>query len=118
MPKVLIIDDERSIRETLDIFLSEKGYEVFTSESGENGLTIIQENLLDIVILDLRLPGMSGIEVVRKIKKFSPQLVIILITAYHNEEVYAEVKSLGIDGYLLKPIDVIELEALIEGVRK
>ncbi|MCX8012222.1 MAG: response regulator [Desulfobacterota bacterium] len=118
MTKVLIIDDERPIRETLDMLLREKGYEVLTSESGEKGLALIQKNPLDIVILDLRLPGMNGIEVMREIRKIFPKIIIILITAYHNEDVYAEAENFGIYGYLLKPINIGELETLIESAVK
>ena len=60
MTKILIIDDERPIRETLEMFLREKGYDVTTSESGETGLELIRKNQPDIVILDLRLPGIEG----------------------------------------------------------
>jgi two-component system, NtrC family, response regulator AtoC len=114
MTKILIIDDERPIRETLEMFLCEKGYDVATSESGEAGLKLIRKDQPDIVILDLRLPGIDGIEVLRIIKQLSPESMVILITAYHDKEIYDQAESLGAYGYIVKPIDVAEFEVTID----
>jgi len=113
MTKILIIDDERPIRETLEMFLREKGYDVATSESGEAGLKLIRKNQPDIVILDLRLPGIDGIEVLRIVKQLSPRSMVIVITAYHDKEIYDQAESLGAFGYIVKPIDVAEFELTI-----
>jgi len=114
MTKILIIDDERPIRETLEMFLREKGYDVATSESGEAGLKLIRKNQPDIVILDIRLPGIDGIEVLRIIKQLSPRSMVIVITAYHDKEIYDQAESLGACGYIVKPIDVAEFEVTID----
>jgi DNA-binding NtrC family response regulator len=113
MTKILIIDDERPIRETLEMFLREKGYDVTASESGEAGLELIRKDQPDMVILDIRLPGIDGIEVLRILKQVSPRSMVILITAYHDKRVYDQAESLGACGYLLKPIDVAEFELTI-----
>ncbi|HPD60628.1 MAG TPA: response regulator [Thermodesulfobacteriota bacterium] len=114
MTKILIIDDERSICETLEMFLREKGYEVDTSASGEAGLEFIRKDQPDIVILDLRLPGIDGLEVLRISKQLSPRSMVILTTAYHDEKIYDRAESLGACGYMVKPIDVAEFEAVID----
>jgi len=114
MTKILIIDDERPICETLEMLLREKGYDVITSESGEAGLKLIQQDQPDIVILDLRLPGIDGIEVLRTIKKLSRKSKVILTTAYHDKELFARAESLGACGYIFKPTDVAEVEVAID----
>ncbi|HSB07476.1 MAG TPA: sigma-54 dependent transcriptional regulator [Thermodesulfobacteriota bacterium] len=114
--KILIIDDDQSIRETLEMFLHEKGYEVITSEDGGKGLEAVQRERPDIVILDIRLPGMDGLEVLRKIKENGEDIYVIMITAYHAMETTIQAMKLGAYEYIHKPIDVDELEIAIEKV--
>jgi len=114
MAKILIIDDERPIRETLEMFLREKGYEVATSEKGEEGLELIDRDPPDIVILDILLPGIDGLEVLRKIREVAKPMKVIMITAYHDAEMSIRAVSLGAFGYIRKPIDAAEFEMMIE----
>ena len=114
MTKILIIDDEGPIRETLEMFLCEKGYDVATSESGEASLEFIRKDQPDIVILDLRLPGIDGIAVLRIIRQLSPESVVIVITAYPDKEIFDQAERLGAYGYIVKPIDVAEFEVAID----
>ena len=116
MIKVLIIDDERPIRETLEMFLREKGYEVVTSEDGEGGLKAVQRERPDIVILDIRLPGMNGLEVLRRIKEAGEDIHVIMITAYHDAETTRQAMKLGAYKYIHKPLDADEFEGAIERV--
>jgi DNA-binding NtrC family response regulator len=116
MMKILIIDDDPSIRETLEMFLHEKGYEVMTSEDGGKGLEAVQRERPDIVILDIRLPGMDGLEVLRKIKEKGEDIYVIMITAYHAMETTIQAMKLGAYEYIHKPIDVDELEIAIDKV--
>jgi len=116
MMKILIIDDDPSIRETLEMFLHEKGYEVMTSEDGGKGLEALQRGRPDIVILDIRLPGMDGLEVLRKIKEKREDIYVIMITAYHAMETTIQAMKLGAYDYIHKPIDVDELEIAIDKV--
>lgn len=118
MVKVLIIDDERPIRETLEMFLREKGYEVATSENGADGLRLIEKEPPDIVVLDIRLPGMNGLEVLQNIKKINKDTEVILITAYHDIGNNIEAIALGAYGYIRKPIDAAEFEVTIDKVVK
>ena len=84
MMKILVVDDEQPIRETLEMFLREKGYEVVTSEEGGKALEIVQRERPDIVILDIRLPGMDGLEVLQRIREKTEGIPVIMITAYHD----------------------------------
>ena len=112
MIKVLIIDDERPIRETLEMFLREKGYEVATSEDGKEGLEAVQRVRPEIVILDIRLPGMDGLEVLRRIKEKGEETQVIMITAYHDTETTRQAMKLGAYEYIRKPLDADEFENL------
>lgn len=112
--KILIIDDERSILETLEMFLTEKGYQVHTEESGREGLEAVRRDPPDVVILDIRLPGLDGLEVLRRIREERPSLSVIMITAYHDMETTIRAMKLGAYEYIHKPIDVDELEIAIE----
>jgi len=116
MIKILIIDDERPIRETLEMFLREKGYEVLTSEDGEDGLKAVQSERPEIVILDIRLPGMDGLEVLRRIKEKQEDIHVIMMTAYHDMETTDQAMKLGAYEYIHKPLDVDEFEMAIEKV--
>ena len=116
MMKILIIDDDPSIRETLEMFLHEKGYEAVTSEDGVKGLEAVQKERPDLVILDIRLPGMDGLEVLKKIKDKDENLYVIMITAYHAMEATIQAMKLGAYEYIHKPIDVDELEIAIDKV--
>lgn len=114
--KVLVIDDERSIREHLDMFLQEKGFEVLSAENGENGLRLIYDHKPDILILDIRLPGMDGLEVLRRIKEENIAVSAIMITAFHDMETTIQAMRLGAYDYIHKPLDIDELETVIDKV--
>jgi DNA-binding response OmpR family regulator len=112
--RVLIVDDEKAIRESLAMFLQEKGFEVLTAETGERGLEIAERENPDIMLLDIMLPGMNGMEVLRKVRETDKGTDVILITAYHDDHLHAEALKKGACGYLRKPIDVMEFEATVE----
>jgi CheY-like chemotaxis protein len=105
MKPILIVEDEAVMRESLRDWLTESGYQVETAEEGEEALKTIAEQDFGIVILDLRLPGKDGIEVLRKAKAQKPQLNGIIITAYPSIESAVD--------YLPKPFDLNDLEKLI-----
>lgn len=114
--KVLVVDDERPIRETLDMFLQEKGYEVLTAESGERGLEVARAERPDIVLLDVRLPGMDGLEVLRQIAASSPSTSVIMITAHHDMDIAIRAVKLGAYECIHKPLDVEELDVCLRKV--
>jgi DNA-binding response OmpR family regulator len=110
---ILIVEDEAVMRESLQDWLTESGYQVETAEEGEEALKTIAEQDFGIVILDLRLPGKDGVEVLRKAKVQKPELNGIIITAYPSIESAVEAMKIGAIDYLPKPFDLNDLEKLI-----
>jgi DNA-binding NtrC family response regulator len=116
--KIVIIDDEKSIRRSLEMFLQKKGYAVFTAEDGEKGLIVVENEQPEILILDIRLPGMDGLEVLRTVRARNPAVGVIMITAFHDMDTTIQAMRLGAYEYIHKPMDVDELEIVIEKVAR
>ncbi len=114
--KALIVDDEEGIRKTLGMVLSEKGYQVFTAEDGQSGLKIIEEAGPEILILDIRLPGMDGLEVLRTLRAQRVPISVIMITAFQDMETTVQAMKLGAYEYIHKPIDLVEFETAIDKI--
>ncbi len=112
MKSILIIDDDALIRKTLSSHLS-KGFEVILAEDGEAGLQSYEEGMPDLVILDIRLPDMSGLEVLCKIREKNKNANIIIMTAYDDMKTTIEAIKLGAFEYLVKPLDMVELDLTI-----
>jgi DNA-binding NtrC family response regulator len=113
--RVLLIEDDAGIRETLRRVLAEEGHSVTVDERGDEGLARAGRERFNVVITDLRLPGLTGLELVRELHAIQPRLPIILVTAFGTTETAIEATKLGAYDYVLKPFDVPEL---IELVRK
>ncbi|MBN1366656.1 MAG: response regulator [Dehalococcoidales bacterium] len=115
MPKsrILIVDDEAIVRESIKDWLTDAGYEVTTTETGEEAQEMMSKQDFGVVILDIRLPGKTGLEVLKEVKALKPGIKSIIITAYPSEETTAEAKKLGAIDYLIKPIAPDELEKVI-----
>ncbi len=113
---ILVVEDETIMRESLKDWLQEGGYQVATAEDGEQALQMAQEQEFGVAVLDLRLPGKDGIEVLREVKERQPQLKGIIITAYPSVETAVEAIKVGAVDYLTKPFAPDELEKLIEQV--
>jgi len=103
--RILVVDDEYLIRWTLQQNLEKEGYEVFLAETGEEGLDKVKEEVPDIVLLDIKLPGMDGYEVLEEILKIDPGIVPIMITAYEDVEGVVRAMKLGAFDYITKPFD-------------
>ncbi len=110
---VLIVDDEPIVRESIRDWLKDAGYQVTTAESGEEAIELIKKRDFGVMVLDIRLPGKTGITVLKEVKALKPQIKSIVITAYPTAELTAEAKKLGAVDYLIKPIAPDELERLI-----
>src|SRR6201997_1070459 len=109
MPNVLICDDERSICEMLDISLRREGYKVETVNSGEGGKKKLDAALFDVVITDIKMPNIDGIEVLRHAHKVSPDSAVILITAVDDYEAAVEaVKAGGATDYIRKSPGLVD----------
>ena len=110
---VLVVDDEPIVRESLRDWLEDAGYQVATAESAEEALEMVEKQDFGVMVLDLRLPGKTGLTVLREVKAVKPQIKSIIITAYPSEETAAEATKLGVVDYLVKPVAPDELERLI-----
>ena len=113
MKQILVVDDEAIVRESIRDWLKDAGYEVSVAESGEEALKMIQKQNFGVMILDLRLPGINGIDVLKKAKKIKPDIKSIVITAYPTMLTQEEATKLGAIDYLVKPIFPDKLEELI-----
>jgi DNA-binding NtrC family response regulator len=113
MGVILIIDDDYQIRESFEKLLTEEGHEVLTAASGETGLDVLHSVLPDLVLLDLRLPGMSGIETFLAIREIESKLPVIIMTAFGTTETAIEATKLGAFDYILKPFDIPDILKLI-----
>ncbi len=113
MSKVLVIDDDSSICETLKLYLTEEGYEVHTALTGTDGLNRVVEVSPDVVILDIRLPDISGFTVLEDLKRDDENTKVIMITAHHDMDTAIKAMKEGAFDYIHKPIDVDELDIAI-----
>ena len=114
--KILIIDDELIMRESLAGWLERDGYIIETGGSGEEAIEILKEKKFDILLLDIKMEGMSGLEVLKKVKESDPDLAVIMITAYGSISTAIEALKNGAHEYLLKPFDPNELGVVIEKI--
>ena len=112
--KILVVDDEAIIRESLHDWLNDAGYEVFTAENGPQALEIIEREGLRIVIADLVMPGMDGIELMKRAKEISPDIEVIIITAYGSIPTAITAIREGAYDYIEKPFCPERVEILIE----
>jgi DNA-binding NtrC family response regulator len=110
---VLVIDDEPVIRDTLAEYLGQEGFHVVTAASGEKALELAQRQCFDVVLCDLHLPGIDGIEALERLKQASPQTFVLLITAYATVENAVEAFQKGAADYLMKPIIFDEVSSKI-----
>lgn len=113
MSLIYVIDDDDQLRTSFHKLLSEEGYEVAEAASGEAGLAMIKGGMPDLVILDVRLPGMSGLKVYQAIREIDPKLPVIIMTAYGTTETAIEATKLGAFDYILKPFDIPQMLKII-----
>jgi len=107
--RILVVDDESSQRELIGGFLRKQGHEVFLAGSGAEALARVRETRVDLVLSDFRMPGMSGIELLRAVKAVNPEIPFILVTAYGTVEAAVQAMQEGAADYLMKPLDLEEL---------
>ena len=112
--RILIVDDEQSMRELLSIMLRKEGYAVVTAENGEKALAAIQTDIFDLVITDLKMPNMDGLSLLRAIKESSPDIIVIMMTAFGTMEGAERARSLGAYDYIGKPFNNDEIKLVIQ----
>ena len=108
--KMLLIDDDEWIRDSLSIYFESRGCHLNALETAEEGLEALKNQVYDIIITDYRLPGMDGLEFLRRIQDSHPQAMKILITAYRSEEVVSEAIRIGIHDFIDKPFTAKTIE--------
>jgi len=113
MAKILVVDDELSMREFLDIFLTKEGYEVVTAEGGQQACDLLESTYVDLVISDIKMPGVDGLGVLRAAKGVDPDLPVLMITAFASHESAVEAMKLGAYDYITKPFQVDEIRHII-----
>ncbi len=112
--KLLVVDDDQSLREFLEIFLAKEGYKVDSSDSGEKALELVKQSRYDLVITDVKMPGMDGVELLKKLKIIDATLPVILITAFASLDTAVDAMKEGAWDYLTKPFKIEELREVIE----
>jgi nitrogen regulation protein NR(I) len=111
---ILIVDDDAQLRQSFDKLLTEEGHTVQTAPTGEAGIAMVRECVPDMVVMDVRLPGMSGLEAFRAVHEIEPRLPVIVMTAFGTTETAIEATKLGAFDYVLKPFEIPEILALID----
>ncbi|MBL8073257.1 MAG: sigma-54-dependent Fis family transcriptional regulator [Nitrospira sp.] len=113
MEKILVVDDEQSLREVLSIMLKRAGYAVTSATDGEEAVELLQKEIFDLVITDLRMPKVDGLEVLKAVKSTSPETVVLIITAFASADSAVEAMKQGAYDYLTKPFQVDEVQLII-----
>ncbi|MFB3925721.1 MAG: sigma-54-dependent transcriptional regulator [Syntrophales bacterium] len=113
MAKIMIVDDDRGMREFLEIMLAREGYEVFCAASGKEALHLCRRDIFDLILTDLKMPGMDGINLLKEIKEMSPETMTVLITAHASGESAVAAMKEGAYDYIEKSFDVEDLKATI-----
>ncbi|MFZ0742958.1 MAG: response regulator transcription factor [Terracidiphilus sp.] len=111
--RVLIVDDEAAIRRALRPPLVELGFQVIEASRGEEALQVLHSGAIDVVLLDINMPGIGGIETLRRIRQSAPRLPVLMVTVREGEEEKVEALELGADDYVTKPFSIRELIARI-----
>src|SRR5207248_1476403 len=115
---VLIVDDEQSLARSAKAFLSDHGYEAEVAGTGEQALELLAALQPDVVFADVRLPGMSGLDLLKRIRAFDPVIPVIMLTAYGSIAGAVEAVKLGAFDYVKKPVDLEELKLLADRARE
>lgn len=113
---ILIIDDEEAQRNILKGYLEKKDYKIFSAPSGTDGIKVVQNNLIDIVLSDFKMPDKTGLEVLEEVKKINPEISFVILTAFGTIENAVKAMKLGAFDYISKPVDLDELDLLLERI--
>jgi len=111
--RVLVVDDELNMRTTLADILADDGYDVTTAESGERAVKLFRRRPFDAVVMDVRMPGIDGIEACRRIRQIQPDAQVIMMSAYSVEQLVEDSLREGIVAFLRKPLDAEQLLQLL-----
>lgn len=113
MPKLLIVDDEIDIREFAKSYFRKRSIEVFTASGGLEAMEIIDQEKPDLVLLDVRMEEMNGVDVLRKLREMGNTTKVVMVTGVKEEATIQEAERLGVTGYIHKPLVLDELEKIV-----
>ena len=112
--KILVVDDERSMREILEIFLKNEGYSVTAASNGESALEVMKHDHFDLIITDMKMPKVGGLELLKNVKEIYPDTVVVIITAFGTTESAVEAMKLGAFDYITKPFQMDEIRLVVK----
>src|SRR5579872_6724365 len=113
MAAILIVEDEAKMRRLLELNLGEDGFTTFSAEDAEAGLKLFRENPIDLVLTDLKLPGMNGLEFLQTVKRQNPALPVVVMTAFGSVETAVDAMKAGASDYVLKPFSLAEMRMVV-----
>jgi len=111
---ILVVDDEKEICIILSDNLSQEGYRVLTAHNGKMALQLVRKEKPDLILLDIKMPGMDGIEALSRVKKMNKEIAVIMLTAYGTLETARKAMKLGAYDYITKPFDLFFLKSLVK----
>ncbi len=113
MPAILIVEDEAKMRRLLELNLGDDGFTTFSAEDAETGLKLLRENPIDLILTDLKLPGMNGLEFLQAVKRQNAALPVVVMTAFGSVETAVDAMKAGASDYVLKPFSLTEMRIVI-----
>ncbi len=113
MSKILVVDDEAGIRNLLKRFFEAKGYQTILAGSGEEALALLEKEKPSLVLLDVSMPGMDGIQALKKIRDIDPNVGVVMITGLNDEHIAKRATEMGAYAYVVKPFDMKYLELVV-----
>ncbi len=114
--KILVVDDEEGARELFNTILTDEGYHVTLAVSGEDAVSRLKADSFDLIVTDIKMPGMDGLQLLQEIRKSGMRSDVIMVTAYGEVESYLKAMSLGAAEYINKPIRIKELKRIVHKV--
>jgi DNA-binding NtrC family response regulator len=114
MANILIVDDEQGMRQLLSLVFGRAGHQVRAAENGRRAVELLRESSADLIVSDVRMPDMGGIELLRAAREFAPDVAVVMMTAFATVETAREAFKLGADDFIQKPFDIDELKLIVE----
>lgn len=111
--KILIVDDQHGIRMLLSEIFSSEGYDIFQASNGKMAIELTENNAPDLVLLDMKIPGMDGIDILRHLKLIMPSVIVVMMTAYGELDIIKQATDLGAIMHFSKPFDIDEIRLAV-----
>jgi two-component system response regulator PilR (NtrC family) len=112
--RILVVDDEKSMREVLEIFLRNEGYTVSVAENGQQAASALKDDIFDLIITDMKMPKMDGLDLLRTVKELTPDTIVVIVTAFGNTESAVEAMKLGAYDYIQKPFKMDDIRLVVK----